>query len=60
MTVGEESRTVTAGDCVFIPPDAPHDLLNGDTGPLTVLWVYAPLTVVEHWAEERAAGGGRS
>ena len=52
--VGDERREVAAGCCVFIPPEAPHFLQNSVEGEMIVLWVYAPVTVVDHWAEERA------
>jgi mannose-6-phosphate isomerase-like protein (cupin superfamily) len=54
MTVGEEWQEVGEGDCVFIPPDTPHDLRNTGTDEMTVLWVFAPADVLDHWAEERA------
>ena len=52
--VGDERQDVSEGCCVFIPPDAPHFLHNTGNGEMTILWVYAPADVVDHWAEERA------
>ena len=54
MVVGDEQREVTEGCCVFIPPDAPHFLRNTGDRLMTVLWVYAPVGIVDHWGEERA------
>ena len=41
FTVGEETRTMRAGDCVVIPSHVPH---GGDSGPdgCTVLDVFSP------------------
>jgi quercetin dioxygenase-like cupin family protein len=41
LTVGEETRTMRAGDCVVIPPHVPH---GGDSGPegCRVLDVFTP------------------
>ena len=41
LTVGEETRTMHAGDCVVIPPHVPH---GGGSGPegCTVLDVFSP------------------
>lgn len=30
MIVGDEEQTVEAGSLVFIPPDTPHAMRNGD------------------------------
>ena len=54
ISVGEERRDVAEGCCVFIPPDTPHFLQNTGNGKMTLLWVYAPADVVDHWAQERA------
>ncbi len=54
MCVGEERSTVTAGQAVFIPPGAFHQLTNiGDT-PLRILYCYAPAGDVAHWRQELA------
>ena len=54
ISVGNEQRDVAEGCCVFIPPDAPHFLRNTGDGVMTILWVYAPADLVDHWAAERA------
>ena len=53
ISVGDVRQNVAEGCCVFIPPDAPHFLDNTGNSEMTVLWVYAPADVVDHWAEER-------
>jgi quercetin dioxygenase-like cupin family protein len=54
ISVSDERQAVTEGCCVFIPPHAPHFLHNTSNSEMTVLWVYAPADVVDHWAQERA------
>jgi mannose-6-phosphate isomerase-like protein (cupin superfamily) len=56
MTVGEERVAVTAGSAVYLPPGTPHALRNTGGEDLILLWVYAPATVVDHWAEETREG----
>jgi len=54
MCVGEERRTVTGGQAVFVPPGTFHQLTNcGDT-PLRMLYCYAPAGDVAHWRQERS------
>lgn len=42
MTVGDESREVSAGDAVFIPRGFTHTLENNGTEPMTILLVCGP------------------
>jgi mannose-6-phosphate isomerase-like protein (cupin superfamily) len=42
MTLGDEEREVTAGDCVVIPPGKVHELVNTGAGPLVLLCCCAP------------------
>lgn len=42
MTLGDEERAVTAGDCVVIPPGQVHQLVNTGDGPLVLLCCCAP------------------
>ncbi len=52
MCLGEERRTVTAGQAALIPPRVFHQLTNiGDT-PLTMIYVYGPAGDVAHWRQE--------
>ncbi len=42
MRIGEEEREVAAGDCIVIPPGAPHKLSNTGAEPLVLLCCCAP------------------
>jgi mannose-6-phosphate isomerase-like protein (cupin superfamily) len=42
MTVGEESREVSAGDAVYIPRGLAHTLVNTGTEPMFILLVCGP------------------
>ena len=52
MCVGEERRTVTAGQAVFVPPGIFHQLTNVTDTPLRMLYCYAPAGDVAHWRQE--------
>jgi mannose-6-phosphate isomerase-like protein (cupin superfamily) len=52
MMVGEETLSVREGDCVFIEPGNSHSLKNTGDGQLHMMFVYAPGTIVDHWARE--------
>jgi mannose-6-phosphate isomerase-like protein (cupin superfamily) len=59
MTLGDEEREVSAGDCVVIPPGAVHALVNTGEQPLVLLCCCAPAyshadTVL---VDDQAAGG---
>ncbi|HET8679777.1 MAG TPA: dimethylsulfonioproprionate lyase family protein [bacterium] len=56
MTVGDETFPVSAGSAVYLPPNIPHELHNTGEGNLVTIFVYAPATVVSHWAEEANEG----
>lgn len=47
MTVGEESRTVTAGDAIFIPRSRTHTLENTGAEPIRLLLVCGPAYSIE-------------
>jgi len=54
ICVGDELRTVTAGQAVYVSPGDFHQLTNiGDT-PLRFLYCYAPAGDVAHWRQELA------
>lgn len=57
MMVEDRAFPVSVGSAIYLPPHGPHELRN--TGPpnLVTLFVYAPATVVSHWAEESGEGG---
>jgi mannose-6-phosphate isomerase-like protein (cupin superfamily) len=42
MTLGDEERDVTAGECVVIPPGEVHVLVNTGDEPLVLLCCCAP------------------
>ncbi len=47
MTVGNETQTVEVGDCIFIPSNEPHGLVNGGNEKLIYFSVAAPLFTKE-------------
>ena len=52
MCLGDERRTLTAGQAVYIPPRVFHQLTNiGDT-PCRMLYCYGPAGDVAHWRQE--------
>lgn len=42
MTVGDDTREVSAGDAVFIPRGEAHTMENTGSGPMTILLVCGP------------------
>ncbi|MCH3918379.1 MAG: cupin domain-containing protein [Spirochaetia bacterium] len=57
MTVGDEVRRVHGGECIYIPSGKAHGLKNVSSEEnLVMMFVYAPATIVDHWAQELAAG----
>ena len=53
MTIGDSVRSISAVSAVYIPPGLPHSLVNTGREELEMMFVYAPATVVDHWAQER-------
>jgi mannose-6-phosphate isomerase-like protein (cupin superfamily) len=52
MCLGEERRTLTAGQAVYIPLRVFHQMTNiGDT-PCRMLYCYGPAGDVAHWRQE--------
>ncbi|BDC49238.1 hypothetical protein F183_A15540 [Bryobacterales bacterium F-183] len=52
MCLGEERRTLTTGQAVYIPSGVFHQLTNvGDT-PLRMIYIYGPAGDVAHWRQE--------
>lgn len=52
MCLGEERRTLSTGQAVYIPPGVFHQLTNvGDT-PLRMIYIYGPAGDVAHWRQE--------
>lgn len=52
MCLGEERRTLTGGQAVYIPPGVFHQLTNTGDSPMTMLYCYGPGGDVAHWRQE--------
>lgn len=52
VTVGGESFLLKGPAAIYIPPNTVHMAKNISDGEAEMLFVYSPVTVVEHWAEE--------
>ena len=52
MCVGTEISTLSAGQAVYIPPDAYHQLTNTSDVPLRMIYCYGPAGDVAHWRQE--------
>lgn len=52
MCVGDERRPLSAGQAVYIPSEAYHQLTNVGDEPLQMLYCYAPAGDVDHWRQE--------
>jgi mannose-6-phosphate isomerase-like protein (cupin superfamily) len=52
MCLGQERRTVGAGQAVYIPPGVFHQLTNTGAGPMTMIYCYGPAGDVAHWKQE--------
>lgn len=59
MTVGEESRRVAAGDCIFIPSGAGHGLVNESGGKLIYVSAASPSFNKEECETLWPLGGGK-
>lgn len=47
-----EVRTMNAGEYVFIRSCQKHGFTNIGTGKLSLMFVYAPQIIVDHWEKE--------
>lgn len=54
MCLGEERRTVSPGQAVYIPPGVFHQLTNIGDAPLRMIYCYGPAGDVAHWRQELA------
>ncbi|MDD5200943.1 MAG: cupin domain-containing protein [Terrimicrobiaceae bacterium] len=52
MCLGEERRTLTGGQMVFIPSGVFHQLTNIGGTPLRMIYCYGPAGDVAHWRQE--------
>ncbi|WP_066238413.1 cupin domain-containing protein [Anaerosporomusa subterranea] len=53
LTIDGEIAKLPAGTAVHLPPQSLHELNNQTQEPITILFVYAPTGIVDHWQEER-------
>ncbi len=54
MCLGEERRTLSAGQAVYIPPRVFHQLTNIGPTPCRMMYCYGPAGDVAHWRQELA------
>ncbi|HVS69853.1 MAG TPA: cupin domain-containing protein [Phycisphaerae bacterium] len=52
MCLGEEKRTLSAGQAVYIPSRVFHQLTNVGETPAKMIYVYGPAGDVAHWRQE--------
>ncbi len=52
ICLGEERRTITGGQMVYIPPGVFHQLTNTGDTPLRMIYCYGPAGDVAHWRQE--------
>jgi quercetin dioxygenase-like cupin family protein len=52
MCLGQERRTVVAGQAVYIPSGVFHQLTNIGEAPLRMIYCYGPAGDVAHWRQE--------
>lgn len=52
MCLGEEKRTMIAGQAVFIPSGVFHQITNTGAGTARMIYVYGPAGDVAHWRQE--------
>jgi len=52
MCLGDERKTITSGQAVYIPSMIFHQLTNIGPTPATMIYVYGPAGDVAHWKQE--------
>jgi mannose-6-phosphate isomerase-like protein (cupin superfamily) len=52
MCLGEERRSVSTGQAVYIPSGVFHQLTNTGEEPMTMVYCYGPAGDVAHWKQE--------
>jgi len=52
MCLGEERRTISAGQAVYIPRRVFHQLTNTGDMPMHIIYCYGPAGDVAHWRQE--------
>jgi mannose-6-phosphate isomerase-like protein (cupin superfamily) len=54
LCLGDERRTISTGQAVYIPSGVYHQLTNIGTTPLRMIYCYGPAGDVAHWKLELA------
>jgi mannose-6-phosphate isomerase-like protein (cupin superfamily) len=54
MCLGDERRTISTGQAVYIPSGVYHQLTNTGSTPLRMIYCYGPSGDVDHWKQELA------
>jgi quercetin dioxygenase-like cupin family protein len=54
MCLGEERRTLSTGQAVYIPSGVFHQVTNIGETPMRLLYCYSPCGDVAHWRQELA------
>ncbi len=54
MCLGQERRTLVAGQAAHIPPGVFHQITNVGQEPAVFLYCYGPAGEVDHWKQELA------
>ncbi len=52
--LGQERRTLTAGQAAYVPVGEFHQLTNTGKEPMVIIYVYGPAGDVAHWRQELA------
>ncbi len=52
MCIDGERQVLRAGQAVFIPPNAFHQLTNIGSEPARMIYTYGPAGDVDHWKQE--------
>ena len=52
ICVGDERRTLYAGQAAYVPPGTYHQLTNTGPDPLRMIYCYGPAGDVAHWRQE--------
>lgn len=52
ICIGEERQAIQAGQAVYIPSNAFHQLTNVGDQPLKMIYCYGPAGDVAHWKQE--------
>jgi mannose-6-phosphate isomerase-like protein (cupin superfamily) len=54
MCLGDERKTLSSGQAVYIPSGVFHQLTNTGSSPLRMIYCYGPAGDVAHWRQELA------